>query len=281
MQSLQHVVSKYDTLAGEYDRRYSGEEGTPGFKLFLSLYDQLTWRYIEPYLPQDKSVPILDAGGGTGKWALRIAQRGHRDIRVLDLSPEMLNQAEKRFADAGLKDVLTPQAGDIRDLPWPDDTFGFVLSEGDPVGYCLSDYAQAISELVRVCLPEGMVVIAVDDLLIHYLGTLQMTGLEAARELLGTRTSKCPYELPVRCFTPRELQEAFEAAGADVLKVLNKPALMHLLKDQTRSKFLEDQALQQALFEAEVWACEEGYVTAGSHIQVVARKRNGLSAQGA
>jgi ubiquinone/menaquinone biosynthesis C-methylase UbiE len=276
LQSLQHVVSKYDTLAGEYDRRYSGEEGSPGFKLFLGLYDQLTWRYIEPYLPPDKSAPILDAGGGTGKWALRIAQQGYRDVRILDLSPEMLNRAEKRFAEAGLKDVLTLQAGDIRDLPWPEDTFAFILSEGDPVGYCLSDYAQAISELVRVCLPEGTIVIAVDDLLIHYLGALQMTGLEAARQLLETRTAKCPYELPVRCFTPKEIREAFDAAGADVLKVLNKPALTHLLRDQTRSKFLEDQALQQALFEAEVWACEEGYITAGSHLQVVARKRNRL-----
>lgn len=276
MESLKHVVTKYDSLAEEYDRRYSGDEGSPGFKLFLRLYDQLTWRYIEPYLPPDRSVPILDAGGGSGKWALCIAERGYRDVRVLDLSPEMLKQAGKRFADAGLKDVLTLQVGDIRDLPWPKDTFGFVLSEGDPVGYCLSDYPLAICQLVRVCAPEGVIVIAVDDLLTRYLGALQMDGAKVARELRETRTSECPYELPVRCFTPRETREAFDAAGADVLKILNKPSVTHLLQDNARSKFLEDPALQQALFEAEIWACEEGYITGGSHIQVVARKRNGF-----
>ena len=275
MESLKQVIDKYDELAREYDRRYVGEGASLAFKLYLGLYDQLTWRYIEPYLPQDLSMPILDAGGGTGKWALRIAEQGHQDVQILDLSSEMLEQAEEHFAACGLGSALTTQVGDIRDLPWPENTFGLVVSEGDPVGYCLSDYPIAISEMVRVCIPGGMIVIAVDDLLSQYLGALQMVGLEEAVKLRETRVSRCPYDLPVRCFTPREMQETFSAAGADVIKILTKPSLMHILRNI--AKLADNPALQQALFEAEVWACEEGYVTGGSHLQVIARKRNGLS----
>jgi ubiquinone/menaquinone biosynthesis C-methylase UbiE len=275
LESLTHVTDKYDAIAREYDQRYAGEGGRPMFQLFLGLYDQLTWRYIEPYLPPDQTAPVLDAGGGSGKWALRIAEQGYRDVRILDLSPHMLEQAQGRFASQGLAGVLGIQVGDIRNLPWPDDTFSFVLSEGDPVGYCLSDYAVAISELVRVCQPDGKIVIAVDDLSINYLGELQTAGRAAALGLRQARVVQCPYALPVRCFTPRELQAAFEAAGAQVIKVLSKPALMHLLRDEFRPRFLDHEELQQALFEAEVWACEEGYITGGSHLQVVACKRNG------
>jgi ubiquinone/menaquinone biosynthesis C-methylase UbiE len=165
MRSLDKVADTYQSLAEGYDKSYSLEHQSPQSRMFLRMYEHLTWRYLEPYLPDDRSLSILDAGGGTGKWAIRIAELGFRDVRILDLSDAMLTKARKRFADKKLDGVLTAQQGDIRELPWPDATFGLVLSEADAVGYCLDEWETALRELVRVCKPGGVVIVSADDLL--------------------------------------------------------------------------------------------------------------------
>jgi hypothetical protein len=35
--------------------------------------DELKLRRLMPLLPRNRAVPILDAGGGTGKWSIRVA----------------------------------------------------------------------------------------------------------------------------------------------------------------------------------------------------------------
>ena len=37
-------------------------------KNFFKVYDIITWKYLEPYLPENGDAVVLDAGGGTGRW---------------------------------------------------------------------------------------------------------------------------------------------------------------------------------------------------------------------
>jgi len=273
MRSLDKVAETYRDLADGYDESQSIDQTSDHMRLFLRMYENLTWRYIEPYLPADLDQPILDAGGGTGKWAIRIAEKGHRDVRILDLSEAMLGRATERFERAGLEAVLTVRQGDIRALPWPKETFGLVLSEADAVGYCLDEWETALRELVRVCRAGGLTIVSADDLLASYWGSFLMEGIEAANAVRETRKSVCPYGLPIRCFSPAELERAFDAAGASLIKTITKPALAYSTPPAIQSRMLEDTDLQSFVLDAEAWACEEGYVPAGSHIHAVARKR--------
>ena len=61
------VIAYYHRNAADYDKEYD----VPFFK---EIYDRLTWRYIEPFLP--RTGVVLDAGGGTGKWSIPIAKKG-------------------------------------------------------------------------------------------------------------------------------------------------------------------------------------------------------------
>lgn len=57
---------------------------------------EVTWSNLAPHLPEvmdpDDPPRILDAGGGSGELALRLAQRGYR-VLLVDYAPGMLDQA--------------------------------------------------------------------------------------------------------------------------------------------------------------------------------------------
>lgn len=271
VQSDTDVAKTYDKVSSEYDASFA-DKASEGQRAFFDLYDSLTWHYISEYLPADKAAPILDAGGGTGKWTLRMAEQGHTDLRLLDISAGMLEKAQKRVAEAGLDEEISLHEGDIRRLPWADNTFALALSEADAVGYCLDEWKQAVAELVRVCAPGGTVIVSADDLLAAYLGHLLDEGEEHAARVRETRLSVDPYGMPIRCFSPREMSDALQSAGAEVIKVITKPALLMYLYNQPGSKLMQQPGFFDQLKQLDIWACEEGYITGGSHIHVVARK---------
>ncbi|MEM3026583.1 MAG: class I SAM-dependent methyltransferase, partial [Thermoproteota archaeon] len=133
------VIQYYGKAAGEYDKEYDT-------LYFKKLYDKITWRYIEPYLP--KSGVVLDAGGGTGKWTIPMVKKGLKVV-LYDISREMLNVARLKIMGEQLENMVVFKEGDICEIDFPENHFNFVLAEGDPISYC-SNPDRAVGELARV-----------------------------------------------------------------------------------------------------------------------------------
>lgn len=55
---MEEVESYYDKKSERYDEIFD--------MLYFKIYDVITWRYLEPYVPTNPDVLVLDAGGGTG-----------------------------------------------------------------------------------------------------------------------------------------------------------------------------------------------------------------------
>lgn len=92
--------------------------------------------------------PVLDAGCGPGHWAAHLAARGI-EVYGVDLSSEFLSSASRRFP-------ATPfRRGDLRDLPFPDETFGGVLAWYSLIHLPPADMPAAFGELARVLRPGG------------------------------------------------------------------------------------------------------------------------------
>ena len=90
-------------------------------------YD-LTWRYLERYLPARGT--LLEVGAATGRYTLELARRGYR-VTAVDMSTELLDVCRQRVVDAGLGDRVRTVAADARDLsPVIERAFDAVLLMG-------------------------------------------------------------------------------------------------------------------------------------------------------
>jgi ubiquinone/menaquinone biosynthesis C-methylase UbiE len=103
----------------------------------------------------------LDAGCGIGLQALLLAEAvgpaGH--ITGLDLSPEFLVHAREIVERAGLSERISFQEGDVRELPFDDETFDWAWS-ADCVGYGPQlEPLPLVKELARVVKHGGSVAI--------------------------------------------------------------------------------------------------------------------------
>lgn len=96
------VKAYFDRLAQDYDARLPWDELTE------HVYTELTWRHIEPYIPHEGLV--LDAGGGTGKWALPLADRGLRVNRRRYLPRDALGSPEENRGE-GARDSSFAHVG--------------------------------------------------------------------------------------------------------------------------------------------------------------------------
>ena len=100
----------------------------------------------------------LDIGCGigniTGLLAESIAPRGR--VTGVDISPDMVACARDAAEKAGLTKQLSFHLGDMKDLPFDDDTFDWVWSM-DCVGYAPIEPLPLIEELVRVTKPSGRI----------------------------------------------------------------------------------------------------------------------------
>jgi ubiquinone/menaquinone biosynthesis C-methylase UbiE len=147
----------FESFQGEEALKY--HYGVTEYPFNLNLYDKLMEKILDPILSVKIPMHILDAGGGTGKWAVYFAQRGHQ-VTLMDVAVPMLEVAKKVVEVEGLAQKVTIEQGDIVNLPYNDESFDFVFSDRNPISHCggREDSYKAIGELYRVLKLDGILV---------------------------------------------------------------------------------------------------------------------------
>ncbi len=100
---------------------------------------------------------VVDIGGGTGGFAVRLAQQGH-PVTVVDPSPDALAALDRRADEAGVADLVTGVLGDTADLADLEETAAgsadVVLCHG--VLEVVPDPAAALRTIAEVLRPGGL-----------------------------------------------------------------------------------------------------------------------------
>lgn len=97
---------------------------------------------------------VLDIGCGVGTTAIEMANRFGVTVSAADISADMRDRATANVLSAGIGDRVSVEAADICALPYDDGRFDRVVAEAVTM---FVDRDRAISELVRVCRPSGLV----------------------------------------------------------------------------------------------------------------------------
>ena len=100
--------------------------------------------------------PILDVGTGTALIPIEICtQSAAGQILAVDLSEEMLKRAEANVVRAGFADRITLQRVDGKDIPFPWDSFGAVVSNS--IIHHIPEPAVAYAEIVGVAKADATI----------------------------------------------------------------------------------------------------------------------------
>lgn len=113
----------------------------------------ITWRYLERYLPA--SGRVLEVGTGTGHYTLELARRGY-EVLAVDLAPELVRRVKERVTAAGLQGRVEVSLADGRCLAGvAEDAFEAVLLMGPLYHLVRREERLLALQRARACLRTG------------------------------------------------------------------------------------------------------------------------------
>ncbi|GAB1645997.1 methyltransferase domain-containing protein [Krasilnikovia sp. MM14-A1259] len=130
-----------------------------------------------------RELTVLDVGGGTGGFAVPLAEAGHR-VTVVDASPDALAALDRRAADAGVADRVRAVQGD-------GDALGGLVAPGSidlilchAVLEVVDDPAEVVAAITAALRPGGALSLLVAGRAAAVLGRAINGHLSAAAALL-------------------------------------------------------------------------------------------------
>lgn len=119
---------------------------------------------------------VLDVASGPGLVATEFAKHCYH-VECLDLTPAMLEQAEKRASEAKISNISFCE-GDAMNLPYEDDFFDVVVTRYSFHHFLTPE--KVLQEMIRVCKSGGCVVVA--DVAIEQRFMEQFNHIERLRD---------------------------------------------------------------------------------------------------
>jgi ubiquinone/menaquinone biosynthesis C-methylase UbiE len=111
-------------------------------------------RWVVAQIPLSRSHNVLDVAAGTGLFGRALAH-AVASVTAVDITPEMIDEGRRRAKADGIHN-LRFELGSAEALPFADQSFDLVMSR-----YAIHHFADpqtALSEMSRVCKPDGLVV---------------------------------------------------------------------------------------------------------------------------
>jgi ubiquinone/menaquinone biosynthesis C-methylase UbiE len=158
----------------------------------------------------EPSASVVDIGGGTGGFAVRVAELGHR-VTVVDPNPDALAILARRAEESGVADRVTGLQGDLSSLP------GLVRDRSADVVLChgvleiVEDPTVALAPIARVLRPGGTLSLLVNQRHAAVLTRALAGHFAQARLLLDPPAAGAP-----RRFTADEVRAVLGDAGFDI-----------------------------------------------------------------
>ena len=215
------TTDEFDRFFEPYARNVEGFSTAA----FWRLSDELVRELVRRHLHVGSDSVVLDAGGGTGKWARWLNEEFGCMVTVADKSASMLAEARATTSADVPVELVECDLHDAAVLP--DRTFDAVLSTYGVLSF-LEDPAAAFDTLFRVLKPGAHGLLMSHSLSTALSSKINRDGGTPAelRDLLATKVVRWSAHVPpLRVFTADDLRSLAGEAGFEVAAVFGVPCL--------------------------------------------------------
>jgi len=267
---MEELKSYYNEKSKNYDETFS--------MLGYRVYDTITWKYLEPYIPTNPESVVLDAGGGTGRWALRMVRKGCKVV-LLDASEGMLKVAVEKVKQEDLTDRITIKKGELARISYGNESFDMAFCEQTLFLFQKPDVL--LKELNRVLKKGAFLVISAQNLYAQCLASLSdkpsPDDVDKALSILQRRTYSFMAKdgkVKIYTWTPLEFIEMLKRTGFNLEKIVGKGVTMPLrISKEVFMKKIYPEKLFHKILKFELAMCERPDALAlAGHLQAIARK---------
>jgi SAM-dependent methyltransferase len=273
IEDREKIRAMYD---GAGDKEWERLERDARGRVAFEVHRRFLSRYLLP------GQHVLEIGAGPGRFTFVLADLGVT-VEVTDFSQVQLDHHRSRVEGSDAeRAVVSRSLLDICDTSrYADESFDAVVAYGGPLSYAFEDAPEAVTGLLRILKPGGVLVASVMGLLgswRYFLGGVveetKLYGDEANDLVFDTGDIRhMPTGHTCKMFRSHEIVDLVNACGGEMLAM--SASNWASLGDPELLSVLEDDPDQWARFlDKEVRACAEpGAVDGGTHILFAARRR--------
>jgi ubiquinone/menaquinone biosynthesis C-methylase UbiE len=199
------TVDEYNKMAEKYDVEERSDKSIYPLRAYIHVRELRALNLIGNI----KNKKVLDAGTGTGRFALKLAKMGCETFGV-EISKGMLLKAKEKAKEQGLTSNLHLVLGDCENLPFIGKTFDLVMSM--TVINHLPNPNKAMEEISRVLKTKGTAIVSVPNI-------FSLRGLPYVLRVIKEKISKKrSVRMCAQKFTPWKLWLLHKNAGLKILK---------------------------------------------------------------
>ena len=211
-----------DVLAAYFDQQANNYNALARQSQMWQIGRDVASDNVRRFLPEEEGAHILDAAGGNGWHAMRLAQLGYR-VTLVDISETILAIAREEIELVGLEDKIELVRDDIRDLSELDDeTFDAAICLGTSLSDCGNPEA-ALGELARLTKPAGAVTVSVRNKYARLDRGASEERLEASRDFLIHGEGSLSDSVAVRYYSAEEMVAIMSRFGLAARRLVSYP----------------------------------------------------------
>lgn len=277
--SYEKSVKKYFKLKA---KNYDDVE----YQVYWNLSDSLLWYLLKFKILdklKNKKIKVLDAGGGTGRWLIKIIKYLPDSSGTLyDFSESMLDVARNKIRDGKLQERIEIINGNLENMrSCKNSQYDIAICFHNPLSF-VKNYNKAFGEITKKLKKGGYFILVVSNKY-HMLYVNAQTGdIQKMKILLKTDIGSFNEHMPpIRTFTPISIMSLYQKFGLKEIHTYGFPVTIYPQLEDTaisgsgkRTKAILEDADTFAIIEEiekQLVLCEEA-APRGNSLFVIGRK---------
>ncbi len=275
----------FDSFFNHYAKTVDKAAGVSAFwRLSDEIITEIIKREIAPYCTNISLT--MDAGGGTGRWAIKLSNVLKGKIVVFDRSKDMLAKASENIRKSNVSDRISIAAGDLTQIDdFADNSVDNIVSIYSPLSF-IYEQDRVAKELFRILKPGGRILImshGYHNALAAKINNYKADAEEIRKLANEQRVKWAPHVPELVTHSKESIEKLFSDAGFRIQKTYGVPVFVQPdpedfdpenEKKSAMSEYLENPNVFKSIFEIEMrFNANESVANRGMNMFMLAEKK--------